>query len=407
MKYDGKKLLNYWDVLLSLCGMIFVSLGALYNAIGGFYGPASKDLGVLRGDYVLSQTLWYAILALAAFYLNKKYTKDNYKKILVVAVVISSITLFAQSKVTALWQVYVLSVIRGITIAPYGLVVVTSSINFWFKKKSAIITSAILAFSGIGGAICSPVFNSIIESKGWRSGYVALAIINVVCLLPALLSKYTYKPEYIGAIAYGSDGTAVVKKTVSNEKINYLSVFFIGCAMIVVYNSPSTFITQQFVGYTSFLAIGSAVGAMMVSVNMVGNISGKFLYGFVAEKLEPVFAILVFVIINMVGTSMLLISRNTTILLVAALLHGAQYAVSASGYVSLVKHIYGVENYPKVYSTTSLISSVSAFFVQTSLGYVYDYTHQYWPLFVISLLANTVIICALFAIRKSLKTKEA
>jgi len=391
--------------MISLAGMIATSIGIFANSIGVFFGPIAEDLNVLRGDVILSHTIWNTTVAFVAFAMAVRYNKNNFKKILSVAVAVTSLSCLIQSFATSIVVVYVCSIVRGFSVAAYGLAVVTSSINFWFKKKASIITSCILAFSGIAGAIFSPVLNSIITSYGWKRGYQMIALLNVIFCLPALLSKYTYKPEYINALPYGIK-SETGNNSEEEQSINYLSITFIGCAIVFCLNSCSTFITQQFSGYTTFLQLGTAIGALMVSANMVGNISSKFMFGFVSEKLKVFKSIYLFLSINVIGTALLIFVRSQPLLLSAALLHGFQYAFGATGVVMLVKELYGVNKYPKVYASISLISAIVGSLEQSFLGYVYDISGQYYPIFLIALLAQLITFATLFILQRHTKKAE-
>ena len=44
-------------------------------------------------------------------------------------------------------------------------------IDNWFKKHKGLALGCAMSFSGIGGAVLSPVFTLLIETFGWREAY--------------------------------------------------------------------------------------------------------------------------------------------------------------------------------------------------------------------------------------------
>ena len=60
-----------------------------------------------------------------------------------------------------------------------------------------------MSFSGIGGAILSPIFTLLIEAMGWREAYLIAAVIMAVLVLPWTLFVFKLHPEDIGWKPYG------------------------------------------------------------------------------------------------------------------------------------------------------------------------------------------------------------
>ena len=92
-------------------------------------------------------------------------------------------------------------------------------INSWFGGKVKGTASGI-AFvgSGLGGFILSPLLNSAITAGGYSAGYLVLAGVYFVILLPMTLLLAVKNPEEKGFRRMGETETEVVDNSSDHEK---------------------------------------------------------------------------------------------------------------------------------------------------------------------------------------------
>lgn len=85
----------------------------------------------------------------------------------------------------------------------FSIVTITIIINKWFVEKNGLATSIALGFSGLMGALFSPIFSSLITSIGWQGAYLVEAGLLLLLCLPAIIYPFAINPEREGAQAYG------------------------------------------------------------------------------------------------------------------------------------------------------------------------------------------------------------
>ena len=135
-----------------MCCLAASSIGLCTNAIGVFYTPVAKSLKVLKGTFAMHATLSTLATALTSLKMSKVIKKYFYKEVLLIGVILSSGATWLMS--------YSTSILRGIGVGIYGMVPITVVITNWFDKKHGLATSLALSFSGLSGAIFSPLLSS-------------------------------------------------------------------------------------------------------------------------------------------------------------------------------------------------------------------------------------------------------
>ena len=143
-----------------MCCLAASSVGLCTNAIGVFYTPVAKSLKVLKGTFAMHATLSTLATALTSLKMSKVIKKYSYKKVLLIGVILSSGATWLMSYSTSVYLFYILGILRGIGVGIYGMIPITVVITNWFDKKHGLATSLALSFSGLSGAIFSPLLSS-------------------------------------------------------------------------------------------------------------------------------------------------------------------------------------------------------------------------------------------------------
>ena len=159
---------KYIQIVMVTCGMAAFCLGLCMNIAGLFFTPVSEALNVGRGDISLSSTLITFSIAITGLFVPKIINENNLKKIIIISSTISVVTPVLLGLCNSLTVYYLLSVIRGISAGLLSLVLITTLLNNWFIEKNGLVTGITMSFSGLTGALCSPLINTVINTYGYR-----------------------------------------------------------------------------------------------------------------------------------------------------------------------------------------------------------------------------------------------
>ncbi|MCF0113744.1 MAG: MFS transporter, partial [Erysipelotrichaceae bacterium] len=274
----------------------------------------------------------------------------------------------------------------------FAIMPITTIITNWFKEKHGLATSIALSFSGLAGAICSPVLSSCINTLGWQKAYFVMAALIAICTLPALIFKVTITPAEVGLLPYGAD-EPIERKAAEKKAFNYLTLSFILMGCMTVMHTSITGISQHLSSYSVSLGLDAALGATMMSLTMVGNIFSKLAFGVLSDKIGPVKSAYTMQVTNIISLVMIMVGGNLHLVplqLAGALLFGSIYSVGAVGIPLLTKKFFGAENFSSTFAIIGFLTSVGSASSLTLIGYLYDFTHTYVYMFIIAIIFHIV-----------------
>ena len=365
---------KYIQIVMATCGMAAVCLGLCMNIAGLFFTPVSEALNVGRGAVSFSSTLITFSIAITGLFVPKLINENNLKKIIIISTITSVIVpvLLGLCKNIAFY--YLLSIIRGISAGLLSLVLITTLLNNWFIEKNGLVTGITMSFSGLTGAVCSPLINMVINNYGYSYAYFAVSIITLLFLLPSILFKFTLKPE---TMDYKPYGISVLKKDNININKEYrLNTVIIMC-IIAFLTSGLSGCPQHFTGLSAEVLDSATVGGMMLSIALIGNIVSKLIIGVLIDKYNGRIAYLVAMIINIAGCLIVAYGNNEYLLYLGSFMFGFIYAAGTICLSQLTKEKCGMNNYTKVYPLISFLATAGTAVFVSVMGYMFDYFKTY------------------------------
>ena len=388
---------KHWMVVFLMCCLAASSIGLCTNAIGVFYTPVSQSLDVLKGTFALHATLSTLATALTSLKISRAIKKHSYKKILLIGVILSSGATWLMSYCTSVYAFYILGILRGIGVGIYGMVPITVVITNWFDKKHGLATSLALSFSGLSGAIFSPLLSSWIIHYGWQMTYRFMAVCIFTLVLPALIIPWNIDPQKEDLLPYGYKER---KQTIhiQNNKVNLLTISFICMCLFTLLHTSITGISQHLSGISVSIQLSATIGATLMSLAMIGNISTKLLIGLLSDLFTPVKAVIIMILTNCISLVLLFIGvihKETLLLYIGSFMFGSIYSVGAVGIPMLTRYFFGNKNYAKTYSVIGFLTNVGSASSLTLIGYLYDFTNSYQIVFIIALcfhLINLILL---------------
>ena len=397
---------RHWTTLAACCGIAASSIGMLTNSAGVFYSPVAAALEVGRGAFALHTslcTLLAGFLSPVAARLMKKFP---IRLLLTIGILFSCGSTALMSVTHSIWGFYVLGLAKGIGFAFCTLMPITTIIGNWFEARRGMATGIALAFSGLGGAIFSPMLTSLIQSVGWEKAYLLSAVISVALALPGLLTLH-YTPEEIGLAPYGGRPRPLRQESgkagKTAPKVNVIGPALWFLCFLTLFNTAITGIAQHFPGISESWGMASQVGAAMISAGMVGNIVSKLLIGVLSDKIGPFAACRTMMCTNLAALTILLLvaPRASAVALAAAFFYGAVYSVSATGLPLLTRRLFG-ENYASAFSVVTLFTNTGSAFSLTIVGLIYDLTGGY----TLALIGGILLDCANLVLLSLLSRRE-
>ena len=325
-----------WIIVAGAFFGAFASGGIQGFTFSVFLKPMSEDLGWDRA----ALTAGVAINTLVASFIAPLfgYIVDRHgpRPLMAAAAVVGGVAAFLLSQVTQLWQFYLIFAVAGIFGgAALGEVVTQSTVVKWFVRRRG----RAVAFGSMGGAasgaLLSPIMIFIVDNSGWRDGWVLMAALFFLILLPVSYLMIR-RPEDVGLEPDGDEsldtiqsggGADTERSWTLRQALRDKSLWLLTGALTVVGLCVSSVVIHE-VSYITDRGFSKATAAFVLSTHAAMASVGRLLWGFIVERVKVRYAMAAVYILC--GTSLVLLvtAEFAALLLVFAVVYG----LSIGGY---------------------------------------------------------------------------
>lgn len=392
MKIGGR----YLYVIAAMCGLSAATVGLLTNVAGLFFTPMADEFGVMRGSASLTLTIANICVALGGLGTRKLTKWFPLRVLLLACTAIMAGSTFAMSLVPNMALEYVLSAARGLAGGAMGFVLITYVLNKWFVAQLGLATSVAMGFSGVAGALFTPIIQPVVEGSGWRAGMVLVAALQVALCLPAILLVPSTDPSDVGLRPFG---LADNKETVSahhdkSKPVQVDKLAFVGVVCYAVCAAAATAMSQHFPGYVEEAGLAAATGAAMISACMLANTAGKIVMGWMTDRMGALKSIIIYTVIVSVAIVALMLLRIPVVFIVAAFFFGLCYGRATVGLTMMCRELFGKRGFGIVYPVAALGTSISNAVFSAAVGYAYDLTGSYAPsmVLILALMVGSLVL---------------
>lgn len=374
-----------------LCGFIITCfLGVLY-AWSVFVIPLENAFNWTRPQTSLTFTLLMAFFCFGMLTSGQLIKRIGPSLTVLLGGLLGGIGFFAAGYTTSLIWLYIsYGVIGGFGIGVAN-VVLTSVILRWFADKrgfaSGILTAGIALGAFVLGAKTAP---HIISEFGWDGTFRFLGISYWVIVCPlALLIRY---PDEMPGECAGKPAVAVwgvgLKDMLKIPAARYLMCWLLfihtGGLMIIAHIAP----------YAESLKFDSSVAAFVMGVLALANAGGRFLFGFLHDKLgyKPTLVLTSLAL----GVGLLILAYLPTnytyeALLAGVLITGLAYGGSIPQIAALVSGFFGPRNFTTNYGFVAF-ATMGAAILGPYLGSKIQYTFSYKEAIVCAAVVSTLSV---------------
>ena len=369
---------KYLMALIAMAGLVSSTVGILTNTGGIFFTPIATELEQPTAAANLTMTISNICFAVAGLFSARWVKPKNYRPAVILCTLVFAGFTALLSVCRSMAPLYLFNAIRGFAAGLISNVLITSVLGSWFQADTGFITSLAMACSGIVGALLNPVLESFIDSAGWRTAYVVTAGFILLFNLPAILFPVTFLPEDCGMkpICSQPPPGGTIPGLPERPAGNTGAVMLILTIMTIALGSFVASAPQLFKPLSETYGMGET-GILMMSVVLVLNTTGKFLFGSLTDRIGVRRSILIYGLVIATGILFLLLIRVPAVMLLSAGMIGLCYSIPTVGAVMICRELYSPEQYRRVYPKVNLGSSVINALGYPILGFIFDRTGSY------------------------------
>lgn len=144
------------------------------------------------------------------------------------------------------------------------------------------------------------------------------------------------------------------------------------------------------------------VGATLTTMLMLGNVAGKFVYGFLCDRIGVWKTTAAGLFCVMIGTLIfLLLGQNLILLYFAALLFGNIYALSTISVSRCCMAAYGMAHYTRYIGIHNGINQAIMAVASMATGMIFDATGSFAPILAFTLAGLILSLAGVWLLRKT------
>ena len=396
---------RYVMTMIAVCGLVGASLGINLGSSGLFYNAISADLGITKASISMTYTIAAMAAAVSGLFIARILKNEkNLKPMILTGVILSAAGMILMTTTSSVFVMYLLSVVRGLGAGLLSFVMATNVINQWFLARNGIMVSVAMAFSGLPGVLLSGMFSSVIDAKGWRYGYLFVAAVMILFTLPAVIYPIRLKPSQVQMKPYGYEEYMEYRKnhpekaivSQSDQHIEHHSEAMILMMLMTVMVYIIASFLQHLPSFAASVGLSTAAGALMVSFASAANITSKIVYGAANEKIGPFRTSIIYAGISALALCVMIFIHQPFIMACASFVFGFTFANSSTAISIMVREVFGMENYTRVYPLMSFAGSASNALGVSLLGFMYDVSGSYYIILIMCILMQAAtILCTM------------
>ena len=387
-----KKRYNFYTIL-GCCLLYAAVSGASANCKGVFYAPAAEGLGVNISQLTASATISGIVSALCMAPCCIFFKRVRTRLSLTVLSGLYAVSGMMMGRAPSLLWYYACGILQGISSGFLLFFVLQYIIGNWFPAKKGTVLGFVLMSSGIAGMIFNPVLTAWITAYGWRTAYYLQGVVVLIMVLPASLLLLHRSPQEAGFPAEtGAESDEAVPQSGAHSAPTlriaalFALLLLLDLCMALTQHLPNLAVSS---GRTA------AFGAILVSVSMAGNLTGKIGLGVLNDRLGVSATTVIGA--SAVGLGCLLTrSANELLVLIGAFFVGVILSVVTLQIPLIYRRHLAPDVYDRIYPTVCSVNIVVSSVSHTLLSLGYNAFGSYSA--VMSLAATDMLVCILITI---------
>lgn len=374
---------------MGLGGFIFNSQSTVLAAVRTLYDFPMTKISIYTTAGYATQIFASMLLGSVIFKLSQPMKKYYFAGMYILAACgLMFLALFADTPLFYLSRIMIaLGVSTVSIIIPY-------IINQWITVNSSSAVGLASACAGLGGMISNPLASFLFQRFSAMQGIILLTIFALCIMIPAIILMFRKPvPEH---------GRSAVKTTRNNSSGFAKSTPVFILIMIIVAGAR---LPSLFSSYLNMFSIGNGFSvtfaASLSSILMLGNITSKFFYGILIDKVGAPKATMALQSCVIAGAMIFIFLPTSTVgMCVGTLSYGMMAALSNMGINRLTMAAFGYEGTKKYQGVLLSMSNAVVAVSSPMVGVMYDMTGSFNSFFILIIAVQFICFTAAFILSK-------
>jgi MFS family permease len=376
----------FYGYVLVAASFLLQSIGwGAYNSFGIFFNPLMNEYGWSRAGISGAVSVSFCLYGLSSILLGRLNDRVGPRLIMTVSGIFLGVGYLLMSRLTSLWQLYLLySLLVGVGISGTD-VVLLSTIARWFVRLRGRMSGVLKVGTGVGMLVMPLFTNWLITSFSWRTAFFVMSIVVLIPFLglSQLLvrdpAKRGLRPDGEGRVA-AEIGRAGETGFTLGQALKSLQLWQICAAYFLMLVCVFT-VLLHIVPHAIDLGIPRS-GATRVLATIGGlSIAGRFIMGFSSDRIGNKWALTICCSFLCVSLGWLLLADQLWMLFVFAIVYGFAHGGFFAVMSPLIAEFFGTASHGAIFGMMIFVSTIGGAIGPLLAGYVFDLTGSYRVVF--------------------------
>ena len=350
------------------------------------------EFGVDRGTVSLSYTLCMIGFAAGTLGIGRLLDRFPVVPILAAASCALAAGFAAAALAPGVWSVAAIHLLIGAGSAA-GFAPLIADVSHWFLRRRGIAVAIAASGNYLSGAIWPLLLAGVQAEHGWRGTYLALAVIVPLAVLPLALVLRRRVPAE--DMARADTAAALARRSAALSTPFLVTLLVIaGIACCVAMSMPQVHIVALCVD----LGYGTAVGAQMLSLMLLGGVTSRLVFGMLADRLGGLRTLLIGSAAQTCALGLYLVADGQAALSLVSLVFGLSQGGIVPSYSIIVREYLPAARAGSFVGLVTSATIVGMAFGGWASGAIYDLTASYDWAFLNGIGWNLVNLAAVGAI---------
>ena len=363
-----------WVVVAASFTVLLVSSGLGFYGLSVYLAAITREQGFSTGSVSAATSVFFIVSGITGRLVAPLIARVDVRWVLMGGAALSALSLLLLGRVTSIAQVFLVYVLFGAGFAAGGLVPTTTVLTRWFHRRRALALSVASTGLSVGGLTLTRMASGLISDEGMKAATPWLALTYLVIMAIAVPFVYPspaargLRPD--GAVIPEGQEAPVVDGVPYERAVH--SRYFILVTVAFV-----CFMGAQVGGIAQLAKLGEErvdvdAGALALSVLALCSVIFRLIGGALAPRLPLTGMTAGLAVVQTVALAALAFVGGEAGLLAASALFGATVGNLLMLQPLLMAEVFGVLDYPRVFSLNQLIVSAGVAVGPFLLGVLHD-----------------------------------
>jgi MFS family permease len=401
--------LYYGYIVVAAAFFILIAYSGARSAFGVFFDPMARQFGWSAAALSTAFSISVMMDGLLGIFMGRFADRFGPRIVLTIAGCLTATGFLLMSRVTALWQMYlVYGVIAGIGMGGVFVPMITA-VARWFITRRGTMNGIVLAGMGIGQLIAPPVANWLTLRLNWSGSYIVLSV--VVLILIVFSAQFLRKgPSQVGRVSdnkpgSANRGTAMQPRSYALKEAVRTGRFWLIFTIFFCMGFTGFSLMVHIVPHVIDIGISASTGASILAAVGGANILGRLSMGVAADRIgNRLVSVIGFALVLMPTVWLLFIGQAWQFLVFALFFGFGQGAIS-SAQAPIVAELFGLKSHGLIFGCVGFGAMLGGTIGPVLMGYLFDVTASYQIAFIVcTSLAVIGVFLAIILARINLST---